>query len=101
MFFANHMLVSAAPSQYCFTRGSVKTLCERSADALFAPRNGTQTAYTRRFAAGSVSKISLCTQLAPARHVVQVGESSRMRRTVLESWLNACRSMAIEERSRT
>jgi len=38
------------------------------------PRNGTHTTNTRRAGSGFLLKMLLCTQLAPARHVSQVGE---------------------------
>ena len=37
-------------------------------------RNGTHTTNTRREGSGFLLKMLLCTQLAPARHVGQVGE---------------------------
>jgi len=46
---------------------------------------GTQMVYTRRFEVPNFCRISLCTQLAPARHVVQVGEISKIKRTFPES----------------
>ena len=51
-------------------------------------RNGTQTTYTRRAGFVFLLKMLLCTQLAPARHVGQVGEKIRISRGWPESWLN-------------
>src|SRR5215471_18568765 len=47
-------------------------------DGLIAPRlpciNGTHTTNTRSAGSGFLLKTLFCTQLAPARHVIQVGE---------------------------
>jgi len=49
-------------------------------DGLIASRvpdmNGTQTTRTRSAGSGILLKVLLCTQLASARHVIQVGEKS-------------------------
>ncbi len=56
------------------------------------PRKGSHTAYTAISDCRLFSRISDCTQLAPARHVTQVGESRRTRRTFPASALNPFRS---------
>src|SRR5215813_10186877 len=74
--------------------GSQKSTTRRSGkiDVLIAcrvpARNGTHTTSTRRAGSGMRLKILLCTQLAPARHVVQVGEKSKTRRGWPSSRLN-------------
>src|SRR5262249_26745235 len=68
-------------------------------DGLIAPRDpprkGTQTTRTRRAGSGMLLKILLCTQLAPARHVVQVGEKISTRRGCPVSRLNSDLSVEI------
>src|SRR5262249_61465640 len=68
-------------------------------DGLIAPRDpprkGTQTTRTRRAGSGMLLKILLCTQLAPARHVVQVGEKISTRRGCPLSRLNSDLSVEI------
>src|SRR5262249_16408167 len=59
------------------------------------PRKGTQTTRTRRAGSGMLLKILLCTQLAPARHVVQVGEKISTRRGCPLSRLNSDLSVEI------
>src|SRR5262249_57152533 len=56
---------------------------------------GTQTTRTRRAGSGMLLKILLCTQLAPARHVVQVGEKISTRRGCPLSRLNSDLSVEI------
>src|SRR5262245_27408010 len=74
--------------------GSQKSATRRSGkiDGLIAclvpARNGTHTTSTRRAGSDMRLKILLCTQLAPARHVVQVGEKSKTRRGCPSSRLN-------------
>ena len=62
--------------------------------SLVPARKGTHIANTRRFGDEYFSRISLCTQLAPARHVVQVGEINKISRVFPASVLNRCRSSA-------
>src|SRR5262249_27314536 len=71
----NHWLETASWSHRLVTRRSGKT------EGLIAPRdpprNGTQTTSTRSAGAAIPLKMLLCTQLAPARPVAQVGEKIR------------------------
>src|SRR5262249_57423899 len=59
------------------------------------PRNGTHTTSTRSAGSAILLKMLLCTQLAPARHVVQVGEKIRTRRGCPSSRLNSDFSVEI------
>src|SRR5262250_2928626 len=72
MCWENHRLDTAFWSHRLVTRLSGKT------DGLIAPRdpptNGTHTTSTRSAGSVILLKMLLCTQLAPARHVAQVGE---------------------------
>src|SRR5712691_9333594 len=77
------------------------TPCETWADSRLAPRNGTHTTYTRKEAVGFAPRISFRTQLAPARHVAQVGDRRRTNRTDPASLLKLVLSVSMEFRSRT
>src|SRR5215469_3052052 len=86
MCWENHRLDTAFWSHKLVTRLSGKT------DGLIAPRdpprNGTHTTSTRSAGSAILLKMLLCTQLAPARHVVQVGEKISTRRGCPLSRLN-------------
>ena len=89
----NHWLESACWSHRLVTRVSGKT------DGLIAPRdplrNGTHTTSTRSAGSAILLKMLLCTQLAPARHVGQVGEKISTRRGCPLSRLNSDFRVAI------
>jgi hypothetical protein len=89
----NHWLDTAPPSHRLVTRASGKT------DGLIAFRvpfrNGTQTTNTRRAGLASRPRMLLCTQLAPARHVGQVGEKSKISRGWPASRLNSVLSVVM------
>ena len=89
----NHWLETAPPSHRLVTRVSGKT------DGLIAfrvpLRKGTQTTNTRRAGFASRLRMLLCTQLAPARHVAQVGEKIKTRRGWPSSRLNSDFSVEI------
>lgn len=50
---------------------------------------GTHTTITRRLGSDILLKMLLCTQLAPARHVIQVGENKSSKRGCPASRLNS------------
>lgn len=52
-------------------------------------RNGTQTTNTRSAGSGFLLKMLFCTQLAPARHVIQVGEKISTSRVWPSARLNS------------
>src|SRR5215469_14441630 len=89
----------AVPSQKLVTRLPGKI------DGLIAvrvpPRNGTQITNTRRPESAVRLKILLCTQLAPARHVGQVGEKMRISRVSPSSRLNCAFSVSMLFRAMT
>ena len=82
----NHWLDTAPGSHKLVTRPSGKIA------GLIAPRdpprNGTHTTSTRSAGSAIRLKMLLCTQLAPARHVAQVGEKINTRRVSPSSLLN-------------
>ena len=83
----SHRLATVFGSHKLMTRRSGNT------DGLIASRvpdmNGTQTTRTRSAGSGILLKMLLCTQLAPARHVIQVGENSSSSRGCPASRLNS------------
>src|SRR5215469_5041757 len=83
----------AAPSQKLVTRLSGKI------DGLIAVRvplrNGTHITNTRRPGSDVLLKMLLCTQLAPARHVGQVGEKTRISRVCPSSRSNSAFSVSM------
>src|SRR5215472_7392929 len=83
----------AVPSQKLVTRlpGKIDGLIA----ARVPSRNGTQITNTRRVGSAALLKMLLCTQLAPARHVGQVGEKIRIRRVRPSSRLNSDFSASI------
>src|SRR5215471_6044175 len=93
MCWENHRLDTAFWSHKLVTRLSGNT------DGLIAPRdpprNGTHTTSTRSAGSAILLKMLLCTQLAPARHVVQVGEKISTRRGCPLSRLNSDLSVEI------